>query len=195
MAVSQGRAYCSIPALHILPTTTGEDSAPAHKYVMVASITHDSWPLSDTAWPHIAEIRSAEEERASTSGGGGGGAKGKKPPSASSKGAGKGKKAKGGREGGGKETSEGVQSSPSLSAIDATKPHWTLRVVIRQRDREQFEMGKDTEREEELRAMQTAWETQQPGRLKKVSHTNTNPLSLHTPTQKLALKEKRGRNL
>ena len=31
-------------------------------------------------------------------------------------------------------------------------------------------MRKDTEKEDELKSMQTAWETQQPGRLKKVSY-------------------------
>ena len=36
-------------------------------------------------------------------------------------------------------------------------------------DKEHFEICKDTDKEDELRSMQAAWETQQPGRVKKVS--------------------------
>ena len=169
VAATQGRAYCFIPAFFLLPTNTSDDPPQTqHKYVMVASITHNSWQLAETAWPCIAEIQSAEEEKVAPQGGGGGGGKGKKPPSASSKGSGKAKKAKGGGKDGGRDTSDGVQSSTSLCNIDASKPHWTLRVGVRQQDREWFEMGRDTEREEELKNMQTTWETQQPGRVKKV---------------------------
>ena len=177
MAVTQGRAYCFIPSFLLLPPPNEESDQPAQKFVMVATVLHNSWPFADTAWPYIDEIRSAEEEKASVSGGaGGGGGKGKKPASASSKGSGSGKSKKaggkggggGGKDGGGKESSAGVQSSSSLSNIDGSKPHWTLRVAIRQADKEQFKMTRDTEREDELKSMQTTWETQQPGRLKKV---------------------------
>ena len=121
------------------PSTTDAQSTNSHRYVLVATITHDSWPLPETAWGCIDDIRAAEEEaaeKANVSKGGGGGGRGKKPPSASSK-PGKGKKSKGGKEGGGgggggKESSDGVQSSSSLSNIDTGKPHWTLRVALRQ---------------------------------------------------------------
>ena len=157
--------------------------------MIVATVLHNSWPFADTAWPYIDEIRSAEEEKVGASGGaGGGGGKGKKPTSASAKSGGKPKKGKGGGGGkeGGKEGSDGVSSSLSLSNIDGSKPHWTLRVAVRQRDKEELEMSRDTEREDELKSMQTAWETQEPGRLKKVrngavsgsvKHTHTLPLS------------------
>ena len=47
-------------------------------------------------------------------------------------------------------------------------------------DKEYFEMCKDTEKEDELKSMQAAWETQQPGRLEKVGvHTDTSTLA-HT---------------
>ena len=101
----------------------------------MATILHDSWPRADTAWSCIADIKAAEEEKATTAtsgGGGGGGGKGKKLPSASSK-AGKGKKSKaGGKEGGGGGGGDGVQSSASLSNVDSSKPHWILRVALRQ---------------------------------------------------------------
>ena len=187
VAATQGRAYCFIPALCLLPTST-DDSETEHKYVMVASITHNSWPKEQTAWIYIDDIKLAEEEKSVTPGAaagtGGGGGKGKKPPSASAKGGGKAKKAKGGGKDGGKDSSDGVQSSSSLTNIDSSKPHWTLRVVTRLEDREQIEIGKDTEREDELKSMQTTWETQQPGRLKKVTLFDTHK-SAHKHTDNM----------
>ena len=188
VAVTQGRAYCFIPSFFMSPSPSRDADTLTNKFVMVATVLHKSWPFADTAWPYIDEIRSAEEEKANASGSaGGGGGKGKKPPSASSK-SGSGAKPKkgkgGGKDGGGKDGSDGVNSCQSLSNIDGSKPHWTLRVAIRQRDKDQFEMGRDTEREDELKSMQTTWETQQPGRLKQVrcthKHTYTNlTLSSH----------------
>ncbi|CAI7999820.1 Androglobin, partial [Geodia barretti] len=184
VAVTQGRAYCFIPSFFMSPSPSRDADTLTNKFVMVATVLHKSWPFADTAWPYIDEIRSAEEEKANASGSaGGGGGKGKKPPSASSK-SGSGAKPKkgkgGGKDGGGKDGSDGVNSCQSLSNIDGSKPHWTLRVAIRQRDKDQFEMGRDTEREDELKSMQTTWETQQPGRLKQGQESRQKFLDAHS---------------
>lgn len=56
--------------------------------------------------------------------------------------------------------------------LDATKPHWTLRVVSDQSEAGTIEVKKDTEKLEEIRAMKLAWETAEPGRTAKVLQQN-----------------------
>lgn len=112
---------------------TAETTGTHTKYVAVARVIHDSWPLAETAWPCIADIKMAEADAAEKASLASGGGRGKKSPSAKTS---KPKKGKGGgKDGGsgaGKETGEGIQSSTSLSNIDSNKPHWTLRVALRQ---------------------------------------------------------------
>ena len=118
---------CLLHVAESSSATLGSQPASTHKYVVTATIIRDSWPIADTAWSCIADIKMAEEAAEKAAGTGGKG-DGKKTPS-TSKGS-KGKKGKGG--GGSKESGDRVQSSVSLSSIDASKPHWTLRVALRQ---------------------------------------------------------------
>lgn len=66
-------------------------------------------------------------------------------------------------------------------SLDATKPHWTLRVVSDESEAGSMEVKKDTERLEEIRAMKMAWETAEPGRAAKVSQ--------HDPPQRYMCSE------
>ncbi|KAK7132938.1 hypothetical protein R3I94_014983 [Phoxinus phoxinus] len=56
-------------------------------------------------------------------------------------------------------------------SLDASKPHWILRVVSDHSEAESIEVKKDTERLEEIRAMKLAWEAAEPGRAAKAHQT------------------------
>ncbi|OXB71393.1 UNVERIFIED_CONTAM: hypothetical protein H355_010722, partial [Colinus virginianus] len=52
--------------------------------------------------------------------------------------------------------------SPQQDAIN--KPYWTLRLVSEQREMENLELKRDTQRADEIKAMKRAWESAEPGR-------------------------------
>ncbi|XP_042529845.1 androglobin [Dipodomys spectabilis] len=52
---------------------------------------------------------------------------------------------------------------------DPNKPYWVLRFVSEHSESEYFDVRKDTERADEIRAMKQAWETAEPGRAIKAS--------------------------
>ncbi|KAM4866335.1 androglobin [Thomomys bottae] len=52
---------------------------------------------------------------------------------------------------------------------DPNKPYWVLRFVSEHSESEYFDVRKDTERADEIRAMKQAWETTEPGRAIKAS--------------------------
>ena len=125
---------------YVIISVESSSTTSAHRYVLVATVLHNSWPIPDTAWPFLADIKAAEEEAAEklvVGGGGGGGKSGGRKPLSATK-VGKGKKPKGGG-GGGKEGAggkdsggEGLQSSVSLTNVDVGKPHWILRMALKQ---------------------------------------------------------------
>ena len=51
---------------------------------------------------------------------------------------------------------------------DPNKPYWILRLVTEHNEAEFFEVKKDSERTDEIRAMKQAWEMTEPGRSIKV---------------------------
>lgn len=51
---------------------------------------------------------------------------------------------------------------------DPNKPYWILRLVTEHNEADFFEVKKDTERADEIRAMKQAWEMTEPGRSIKV---------------------------
>ncbi|XP_012510972.1 PREDICTED: androglobin [Propithecus coquereli] len=60
---------------------------------------------------------------------------------------------------------QGLQTSTLHSQQeDPNKPYWILRLVTEHSESELFEVRKDTERADEIRAMKQAWETTEPGR-------------------------------
>lgn len=52
---------------------------------------------------------------------------------------------------------------------DPNKPYWILRLVTDYNEADFFEVKKDTERADEIRAMKQAWEMTEPGRAIKVT--------------------------
>lgn len=61
------------------------------------------------------------------------------------------------------------QMSIAHSQEDPNKPFWILRLVTEHNEAEFFEVKKDTERADEIRAMKQAWEMTEPGRSIKVT--------------------------
>ncbi|KAG9347633.1 hypothetical protein JZ751_005204 [Albula glossodonta] len=55
-------------------------------------------------------------------------------------------------------------SRQETQSLDTSKPQWTLRIVCDQSDADSVEVRRDTERADEIRAMQRAWEAAEPGR-------------------------------
>ncbi|XP_027459163.2 androglobin isoform X1 [Zalophus californianus] len=60
---------------------------------------------------------------------------------------------------------------------DPNKPYWILRLVTEHNEAEFFEVRKDTERADEIRAMKQAWEMTEPGRAIKASQARLHYLS------------------
>ncbi|KAJ8409716.1 hypothetical protein AAFF_G00217750 [Aldrovandia affinis] len=70
-------------------------------------------------------------------------------------------------------------SRPETQSLDASKPQWTLRVVCDQSDADWAEVRKDTERADEIRAMQRAWEAAEPGRAIKATQARLQFINKH----------------
>ncbi|VCX34309.1 unnamed protein product, partial [Gulo gulo] len=71
---------------------------------------------------------------------------------------------------------------PQISTVhpqqeDPNKPYWILRLVTEHNEAEFFEVKKDTERADEIRAMKQAWEMTEPGRAIKASQARLHYLS------------------
>uniref|UniRef100_A0A673T5R0 Androglobin domain-containing protein n=2 Tax=Suricata suricatta TaxID=37032 RepID=A0A673T5R0_SURSU len=71
---------------------------------------------------------------------------------------------------------------PQMSTVhsqqeDPNKPHWILRLVTEHSEADGFEVKKDTERADEIRAMKQAWEMTEPGRAIKASQARLHYLS------------------
>ncbi|XP_020927775.1 androglobin isoform X2 [Sus scrofa] len=69
------------------------------------------------------------------------------------------------------------QMSIAHSQEDPNKPFWILRLVTEHNEAEFFEVKKDTERADEIRAMKQAWEMTEPGRSIKASQARLHYLS------------------
>lgn len=70
-------------------------------------------------------------------------------------------------------------SSAHSQQDDPNKPYWILRLVTEHNEADFFEVKKDTERADEIRAMKQAWEMTEPGRAIKVSWICKIVLSLY----------------
>ncbi|XP_077632195.1 androglobin [Crocuta crocuta] len=71
---------------------------------------------------------------------------------------------------------------PQMSTVhsqqeDPNKPFWILRLVTEHNEADGFEVKKDTERADEIRAMKQAWEMTEPGRAIKASQARLHYLS------------------
>ena len=149
----------------------GEDQeVKSHKYVIQATVLKDSWPLSEASWAFVQmlkemeknELKIANKERPASP------PKQEKVPASASTNKSGAKGGKGGKDKGGKDKDkDGKGSRPPSQAFDQSKPHWTLRVISDDKEADNIDVKKDTERADEIRATKKAWETAQPGRAAK----------------------------
>ncbi|XP_059504368.1 androglobin [Stegostoma tigrinum] len=134
-----------------------------HKYTIQASVLYRSWPLTESEVTfaesqkdmdiEIAE-RSIDPAFPET--------EESKPPTAKHSRKGKDKGAD--KDKGGKEKNVPTKPEIPVQQIDLTKPHFTLHYVTESSESDFFEIKKDTERQDEIRAMKRAWEAAEPGR-------------------------------
>ncbi|KAM4633802.1 androglobin [Polymixia lowei] len=141
-----------------------------HKYMVQAEVLYKSWALDESQLAFIHTLRALEKNEMK------GGNKPEEPihstnaetPSSDSH---KSATPKPNRKGKGDKEKEKEKPSASSkpgsrqeTSLDLTKPNWTLRVVSAQSEAESFEVKKDTERMDKIKAMKQAWETAEPGR-------------------------------
>ncbi|CAC5378200.1 Androglobin [Mytilus coruscus] len=160
----------------------GDQEVKSHKYVIQATVMKDSWPLGESSWAFVQmlkemeknDLKIANKERPASP------PKQEKVPASASTNKSGTKGGKGGKDKGKDKDKDGKGSRPPSQAFDQSKPHWTLRVVSDDKESENIEVKKDTERADEIRAMKKAWETAQPGRAAKALQSRLKYLSTHT---------------
>ncbi|XP_071138082.1 androglobin-like isoform X44 [Mytilus edulis] len=169
----------------------GDQEVKSHKYVIQATVEKDSWPLGESSWAFVQMLKEMEKndlksptesndvdvankERPASP------PKQEKVPASASTNKSGAKGGKGGKDKGKDKDKDGKGSRPPSQAFDQSKPHWTLRVVSDDKESENIEVKKDTERADEIRAMKKAWETAQPGRAAKALQSRLKYLSTHT---------------
>ncbi|XP_028579446.2 androglobin isoform X1 [Podarcis muralis] len=147
-----------------------------HKYIIQASVLHNSWPLTENQLVFVQALRELEkneikarptekhEESVSVL----------SPDIHSNM---EGQKSAGSSKGGRKvkeKTTEKAEKAakekpvtvvrPESQQSDPNKPSWILRLVVEQNEIEALDLRKDTERADEIKAMKQAWEAAEPGR-------------------------------
>nr|XP_012607645.1 androglobin isoform X2 [Microcebus murinus] len=164
-------------------TSTTEDipSTPQqlYKYIIQCLVLYNSWPLTENQLTFVQALKDLEKSDAKahiekheelvTLGSPDSHtiSEGQKS-SATSKTTRKGKEKSSEKEKTAKEK-QAPRFEPQASTVhaqpeDPNKPYWILRLVTEHSESELFEVKKDTERADEIRAMKQAWETTEPGR-------------------------------
>ncbi|XP_078372473.1 androglobin-like isoform X6 [Oculina patagonica] len=162
-----------------------EPEVKIHKYIIQAQVLRDSWPLSKSAWEFVAMLKSLDrldiEAPAESA------PRGDKLSASVSKG----KKSKEGKESRSSKGQAGSRPS-SQQQFDSSKPNWTLRIVS-DANAEEIEVKKDTERQDEIKAMKLAWGAAEPGRAAKAQQSRQKFLNEHmVKVDKDAIEEENG---
>ncbi|XP_068698412.1 androglobin-like isoform X1 [Montipora foliosa] len=155
------------------------------KYIIQAQVLRDSWPLSKSAWDFVALLKSFERLDVDVPT--------ESAPRADklSASVSKGKKSKDGKENSRSKGQAGSRPS-SQQQFDSSKPNWTLRVVS-DANVDEIEVKKDTERQDEIKAMKQAWEAAEPGRAAKALQSRQKFLNEHmVKLEKDAIEEENG---
>ncbi|XP_042302406.1 androglobin [Sceloporus undulatus] len=152
-----------------------------HKYIIQASVLHNSWPLTESQMVFVQALKELEkneikahpvekhEENVSLL----------SPDIHSNlegqKSAGSSKATRKTKE---KTTDKAEKTAkekppsttrPESQQSDPNKPFWILRLVAEQHEVEALDLRKDTERADEIKAMKQAWEAAEPGRAVKAA--------------------------
>ncbi|XP_008121170.2 androglobin isoform X2 [Anolis carolinensis] len=162
----------------IVPVIEESVNQQPHKYIIQASVLHNSWSLTESQMVFVQALKELEkneikahsaekhEENVSVL----------NPDIHSNmegqKSAGSSKTTRKTKE---KTTDKALKEKP-LSTIrpesqqsDPNKPFWILRLVAEQPEIEALDVRKDTERADEIKAMKQAWEAAEPGRAVKAA--------------------------
>ncbi|KAM6954361.1 androglobin [Aplochiton taeniatus] len=140
-----------------------------HKYIVQVEMLYKSWVLDDHQMAFVNTLKDLERNEMKVCGEKTEDPNGAANTDAHSNEGHKSTTPKGTRKGKGekdkdKEKAGSKPGSRLETALDATKPNWTLRVVSEQSEVDAMEVRKDTERMDEIRAMKQAWEAAEPGR-------------------------------
>ncbi|MBZ3870494.1 Androglobin [Sciurus carolinensis] len=169
-----------------MPSIEENSSTPqqGYKYIIQCLVLYNSWPLTESQQVFVQALKDLEKndnkahgekhEEFITMGSPDSHtiSEGQKS-SGTSKTTRKGKEKSSEREKSTKEK-QAPRFEPQVPAVhsqqeDPNKPYWILRLVSEHSEAELFEVKKDTERADEIRAMKQAWETTEPGRAIKAS--------------------------
>ncbi|XP_004044850.4 androglobin [Gorilla gorilla gorilla] len=199
----KGRAVSSIQDIGLplveeetTSTPTREDSSSTplqnYKYIIQCSVLYNSWPLTESQLTFVQALKDLKKSNTKAYGerheelinlGSPDSltiSEGQKS-SVTSKITRKGKEKSSEKEKTAKEK-QALRFEPQISTLhpqqeDPNKPYWILRLVTEHNESDLFEVKKDTERADEIRAMKQAWETTEPGRAIKASQARLHYLS------------------
>eukprot|EP00058_Branchiostoma_floridae_P013566 XP_002599054.1 hypothetical protein BRAFLDRAFT_81713 [Branchiostoma floridae] len=173
---------------HASPVRSEDDTEvnrKPHKYILQAVVLRKSWPLSTSQWAFVNQLKELEKTElkkpadlesavrsevrsscrsASSRDAVPGKDRSVSPPRSEKSVATKagGKKGKDKDKGKGDKGEKAASRPPSVQ-FDTNKPYWMLRLVSDGTAAEELEVKKDTERQEEIKAMKQAWEAAEPG--------------------------------
>ncbi|XP_045661250.1 androglobin [Ursus americanus] len=177
-----------------MPTIEENASTPqqVNKYIIQCLVLYNSWPLTESQQAFVQALKELEKNDSK--------AHGEKheelvtlgspdshtisegqKSSGTSKTTRKGKEKSSEKDKTAKEK-QAPRFEPQISTVhpqqeDPNKPYWILRLVTEHNEAEFFEVKKDTERADEIRAMKQAWEMTEPGRAIKASQARLRYLS------------------
>ncbi|NXC48453.1 ADGB protein, partial [Penelope pileata] len=165
----------SLP-LENLENNHGSPQQP-HKYIVQALVLYNSWPLTESQLLFVQSLKEMEKNEIKAYGEkfednsfsvkpnhseGQKSASFSKPTKKSKdKTTEKTEKEKSNKERG---SLISLASQSEFQQADTDKPYWTLRLASEQREAENLEVKKDTQRADEIKAMKQAWESTEPGR-------------------------------
>ncbi|XP_005390684.1 PREDICTED: androglobin isoform X2 [Chinchilla lanigera] len=170
----------------VLPTTEENSNMPQqdYKYIIQCSVLYNSWPLTESQLTFVQALKDLEKKDMKVHGEKHEeliivGSPDSHTVSEGQKSSGTSKTTRKGNEKSSekekmaqeKQASRFEPQIPTVHAQpeDPNKPYWILRLFSEHSESEFFEVKKDTERADEIRAMKEAWEKNEPGRAVKAS--------------------------
>ncbi|XP_062043267.1 androglobin [Lepus europaeus] len=177
-----------------LPTREENCSTPqqSYKYIIQCLVLYNSWPLTESQLTFVQALKDLEkndikahaekhEELITMGSPDSHASSDSQKSSGTSKTTRKGKEKYSEKEKTGKEK-PAPRFDPQISTVhsqqeDPNKPYWILRLVTEHNEFDYFEVKKDTERADEIRAMKQAWESTEPGRAIKAAQARLHYLN------------------
>ncbi|XP_065587886.1 androglobin [Cyrtonyx montezumae] len=149
----------------------------SHRYIIQALVLHNSWPLTETQILFVQSLKEMEKtelkaqrgkheehsflQKLNHSEGKRSASIPKSTKKSKDKATEKTEREKSNKE---KGSLRSLIFQPEFQQDAINKPYWTLRLVSEQREMENLELKRDTQRADEIKAMKQAWESAEPGR-------------------------------